>query len=147
MTIPGSYVAGDVLTAANMNLLPAGKVAIASVTSTSSANAGTTALLAASSFTAVTGRRYRITISFYDAVIVGSGTSEVQIRRGSTQIASAYVAATAGTYPGRSFSTTDVPGAGTVTYNFYTFTNATTIQIEASSTAPYSILVEDIGAS
>lgn len=137
--------AGDVLTAANYNLLPRGVMAQASVTTSGSANPGTTALLAAPSFTAVAGRRYKITIGYYQTVLVGAGTAEVQIRRGATQIGSSYVANAAGTYAGQSLTITDVPGAGSVTYNFYTFTGGTSIQMIASAAAPFYIIVEDIG--
>lgn len=122
-------------------------VAEASATATSSANPGTTGLLSAPAFTAQTNRRYKATITFYDAVIVGAGTTDVQVRRGggATTIGAAYVGATAGTFPGRSCTWFDTPGAGSVTYVFYTFTNATSIQIEASAAAPYSIVIEDAG--
>jgi hypothetical protein len=142
----GLATAGDVLTAANVNLLPRGIMAQTSVTVSGSANPGTTALLAAPSFTAVAGRRYKITIGYYQAVLVGSGTAEVQIRRGATQIGSSYVANAAGSYAGQSLVITDVPGAGAVTYNFYTFTGGTSIQMIASSAAPFYIIVEDTGA-
>lgn len=127
---------------------PRGVMARNSATS-ATANAGTTGVLSAPAFTAVAGRRYRITISAYGATIVGAGTTEWQIRRGggAVTVGAAYVGATAGVHQMGTFVVEDVPGAGSVTYVFYTFTNATTVQINTSASAPFQIIVEDIGAS
>lgn len=127
---------------------PRGVMARNSATS-SSANAGTTGVLSAPAFTAVAGRRYKITISGYGATIVGAGTTEWSIRRGggAVTVGAGYIGAVAGTYPLGSLSFEDVPGAGSVTYVFYTFTNATTVQVVTSALAPFQIIVEDIGAS
>lgn len=133
--------------AAEVAALPRGVMARAEVTTSGSANPGSTGLLAAPTFTAVAGRRYRITITWYSATVVGSGTHECQIWRGlgGSQLAAVYIAPSSGNWGGGSLVTEDVPGAGSVAYVFYTYTNATSVQIIAGSGAPFGILVEDIG--
>lgn len=143
MATPGNFVAGTPLTAADMNLLPGGIVSRDASASSGTANAGLTGVITAPSFVAATGRRYRVTISWGGTIQVGAGASEVQIHRGTpgTTLTTSARNAAAGTVPGGSYVTTDVPGAGAVVYALYTFTSATTVQLQSN----YEIIVEDIG--
>ena len=118
-----------------------GWVAGAVVLTNSGANGGTIGVLSASTFTAIAGRRYMITISFGGTIQVGAGVSECQIRQNVTQLVTSQRNVAAGTVPGGSLSVVDIPGAGPVTYNFYTFTNATTVQLQSN----YEIDVIDVG--
>ena len=69
MTIPGGYSANDVLTASDMNLLPAGLMghSAATVDQTVSITGEVSVTGASVSFTAVTGRQYEVSccINYY----------------------------------------------------------------------------------
>lgn len=60
MTIPGGFVAGNVLTAADMNLLPAGKLAYASMTTTQGVTTIADVTPLTVTWTAVASRLYRV---------------------------------------------------------------------------------------
>jgi hypothetical protein len=120
---------------------PWGVVAQAASAVASGANAGTVGVLGSPSFTAVANRRYVITISYGGTIQVGAGSSEVQIWRGATKLVTSARNTVAGTVPGCSYAVTDGPSAGSTSYILYTYTNATTVQLQSN----YEIVVEDIG--
>lgn len=124
--------------------MPWGVMAQNAVSGNSGATSGSTGVLSAPTFTAVANRRYRITISWGGTIQVGFGSSEVQIRNGTaTALVTTARNAAAGTVPGGSYVATEVPGGGSVQYNLYTFTNATSVQLQSN----YEIIVEDVGPS
>lgn len=157
MTIPGGYIAGDVLGAADMNLLPAGKMGYGLTTTAQTGITGTvgsptdlTTLTA--TFTAVSGRLYRTTVSVPLTSSADGQIAVVMIRSGSTVLAS------------RSFETPDASdangdlvydatvdllftGSGSVTHkaSMYRRAGAGSFSNAASSTNPAHLLIEDIG--
>ncbi len=120
-----------------------GWVTDASSGSSGVANSGSVGVLGAGAFVAEANRKYKVTVSYGGTIQVGAGASEVQIHRGApgtTLVTSARNAA-AGTAPGASYAVVDTPGAGSVQYYLYTFTSATSVQLQSN----YGIIVEDIG--
>jgi len=82
MTIPGGYIAGDVLTAANLNLAPAGTQGGGYAQRTTSQASITSMVDIASltvTFTAVAGRRYKATVMFHWEQTVADGAFFVYI--------------------------------------------------------------------
>lgn len=154
MTYPGGYASLDVLTAANMNLLPGGSKGqgYAQITSGTAAVGTTVTDISGLSitFTAVSGRRYRITGQALISKASGSAgdTINLYIRDGSgTQIALNQQTAS-GTYPYTlTVGVTTAPSAGSTTYKLSFNNSAGTSAVSASSTNPAWILVEDIGPS
>ena len=155
MTIPGGFIAGDVLGAADMNLLPAGKVGYAQVTSAQNGiTADTDATSLTVTWTAVSARLYRI--SFFTAVDLNwsSGVLQpyVKITDGSNTQKLLVVV------PKLASSMNDVAVTGSVTETGLSGSvtrklrvgqrvdsGSGTIDVAASSTNPAYILVEDIG--
>lgn len=150
MATPGSFVAGTPLTAAEMNLLPGGCKGRAVVTASQSGITAVTDLTGATvTFTALAGRRYKIT----GEVLLFSNTAATNmtlaIRKGSaTQIQSRPTGLiAAGDLVTATATVDDVPGAGSVTYKLSVSRQAGTGTISTSidSTRPDLIIVEDIG--
>lgn len=162
MTVPGGYIAGDVLTAANMNLLPGGKMGYAEVTADqtgiSTSNVDLTSLTV--TWTAVAARRYRTTVwanieidtsptvvTLPNIKITDGSNNQKQVGYGvwaaasvgnvvkSTVCVSVVETGLSGstTRKARGLST-DMAGG-----------NGDTFNIKASATSPAWILVEDIG--
>jgi hypothetical protein len=146
MTYPGGYVASEVLTAANMNLLPGGSKGqgYAQVISGSGAVGTTVTDLAGLSitFTAVAGRRYKITAQALLVKSTGAASDSMNIYirdAAGTPIATSQVMCYGvGITHTLSIGVSTVPGAGAVTYK---------LSFNTSSTNPAWILVEDIGPS
>lgn len=127
---------------------PGGLITEVSITSNGSANAGTATVITSGSFVARVGRRYLIEIGYPSGAQVGSGQSQIQIWRAtSSQLQSQIVLLSAGSSLGSTLSVTDVPGAGSITYTFRTFTNATTFQVNAGANQTAYVRVTDIGSS
>lgn len=99
-------------------------------------------------FTAVTGRRYRIVGHCVVQQSTSTATSSVIIADGSnTQIQSWAMTLTASSFGTANLMVTVTPSAGSVTYKLRMSATAGTIGTSAAATAPATILVEDIGPS
>lgn len=147
MTAPGAFTNGYVVTATDMNALPAGRMASATRTSNQT-GIGTSVTDLTSltvTFTAVAGRKYRITGQATFVQSATASTAILYLLAGATQIG-----LSAGEVVGTFGRTQTVivehtPGAGSVTYKLQASCDAGTMSVSASSTAPCSIIVEDIG--
>ena len=148
MTIPGGYVAGDILTAANLNLLPAGTVGYAEVTANQTGITTETNLTSLSlTFTAVSGRRYRITGAIDIASSVADGAAEFFIKESATFIGR-YTQPITSTSAYRVYVTRVLtPTAGSHTYNLSLkrTTGTGTYVMGANSAYPAYIHIEDVG--
>jgi hypothetical protein len=149
MTIPGGYIAGDVLSAANMNLLPGGTVSVASTGSSQTGISAVTDLTSLSvTFTAVASRRYLITglVNYRQRTSSGLVTVEIAYA-GTTVLASCILSRAADDYGTAFFAMYHVPGAGSITYKLRAKTSAGTVDINplGVSTIPSMIIVEDVG--
>jgi hypothetical protein len=147
MTVPGSFAPGDVLTDTDMNGLPGGRKASATKT-TAQNSIGTSATDLSSltvTFTALAGRKYRITGQATFVQAATASTAILYLLASGTQIALSSDAVV-GTF-GRTQTVIaeHSPGAGSVTYKLQASCDSGTINLSASSTAPSMILVEDIG--
>ena len=155
MTVPGGYIAGDVLTAANLNLLPGGKMGYAEVTadqSTITTVADLTSLTV--TWTAVAARRYRLTFEGSLETSSAPSVNTVYITNSSntavaTRAFSLAANASAGETPQWVGATVTLTGlSGSVTYKVraaYTPDSVGSLTLKASATAPAYFLVEDIG--
>lgn len=154
MTKPGGYVAGDILTASNMNLLPGGTVDYAIKTSDQNiTGAGPTDITSLTvTFTAVAGRRYKIT-GHCDVADVDEGDQWVGLVRTSAATIGRFGRIRGGVgSPSEDATTFDgsvvhVPGAGSVTYklSLERISGSSDVDVIAAATNPAYILVEDIG--
>lgn len=148
MTAPGGFVAGDTLTAAEVNALPGGQIAIATAAASQtgiSTVADLTSLTA--TWTAVTGRSYRVTAhvpevqqqtstGLIDLLITDS--SNTQVARSRLSLAS--------TFRSPITSTVVLSGiSGSVTYKARMLTSAGTVDVTLSSTQKAHFMVDDIG--
>lgn len=149
MTIPGGYIAGDVLSAANMNLLPGGTTSVASTGSSQTGISAATDLTTLSvTFTAVTSRRYLITGLVNYRQRTSSGLVTVEIAYAGTTVLASWVETHAtDDYGTAYFSMYHVPGAGSITYKLRAKTSAGTVDInpQGLSTVPSMIIVQDVG--
>ena len=150
MTIPGGYIAGDVLSAANMNLLPGGTMSVASTGSSQTGISSVTSLTSLSvTFTAVTSRRYLITglVNYRQRTTGGAVTIEIAHGGGPTVLASWAETHATDDYGTAYFSMYHVPGAGSITYRLRAKTSAGTVDInpQGLSTVPSMIIVQDVG--
>jgi hypothetical protein len=153
MTIPGGYTALDVLTAADMNLLPAGEVGYASVT----ANQGSITTIAdltslTATWTAVASRRYQITVFGQAVSSVAGDLAGLYITNG----AGTQVQLTTWYLPSAGVSSVAVSAqvlltglSGSVTYKarMARVSGTGTIQFSASATAPGQFSVVDLGVA
>lgn len=148
MTIPGAFVAGTALLAADMNLLPGGyKGGIATASPQTSIGTSATALTTLSvAFTAGAGRRYKIStkIPVRQRTSAGLVTLEI-VKAGSTVLDTAFVSLGTDEYAQLAFWIWDVPGAGAVTYSLRMKTSANTCETAPSANAYAHLMVEDIG--
>lgn len=151
--MPAAFTnAGDTLTSNEYDLLPRGVVALATKTSDQasiSTMADITSLSA--TFTAVAGRRYRITLTgLLGNNSGGAGTTlSAYIRNGSsTTLQTAQTTAyTSGITQSIMTTVVDAPGAGSVTYKASAAVSSGTMTYFASATYPATLLVEDIGST
>lgn len=147
MATPGTFVAGTPLTAAEMNLLPGGRMASASRSTDVNGiiNGGAVTGLSVT-FTAVAGRRYKISVTVNGGNQNGAGTTAVFLRQNTVTVQEMQFARAAGATPtGLSMFTEQVPGAGSVTYDVILGVSATSFDVFAGTSRPARILVEDIG--
>jgi hypothetical protein len=152
-TSPGGFTAGDVLAAADMNALPGGVVAISEGTSNQNINAnGPTDLNNCSvTFTAVAGRRYKITGQVGVSGVYNNARWIGWIYEGANQVGRI------GSMEGNDSSNNDIqtwhgcvtrtPSAGSITYKLAIERTAGTdpATFLGASSNPRFIVVEDIG--
>ena len=152
MTIPGGFSSGDVLTAADMNGLPAGIVGDSSTT-TPYTLTGTLADIPGLSFTfnAVTGRLYRFL--FYcgstDNQAVGTFRANIKLDLSGTVIQNGYFGSLTYGYPYLIIGlwTPGTPAAGSVTAKArgYRDQGASGGYLYADAVTPMQFFCEDIG--
>ena len=151
MTIPGGYTAGDVLTAANCNLLPAGVVGYAEKTANQT---GITSIVDVSSltvtWTAVASRRYRTSFVILVGSTVLDDVATIRITDSSNNVkqdCALYCRSTTvvtATLCG-SVVETGLSGSTTRKLRAVRTAGSGTMEIAAAATYPAYILVEDIG--
>jgi hypothetical protein len=150
-----TFVSGAILTAAQQNAFPRGLMTDI-VTSTTSYNLTTSLVtqLTTASFTAVTGRLYRIT--YYEPVSkgntgAGTQTNDFQIKSGATLLQAASTASTAASalYSPATLIYVGALTAGATVITGLAASGSTTgtPQLQRSATGPAFITVEDIGAA
>ena len=131
--------------------MPWGVLSYNTLTATTVSLGGTTHWIAGTTFAAVANRRLRITAQASEFVTVGTGVTDLQVwSQGTNQIASVDVtngSVGAATYNGAVCIGFDSPAAGNIYYELVTFTNATSVSLTASGSAPIYLVVEDIGPS
>lgn len=159
MTVPGGYVAGDTLSAANMNLLPGGKMGYAEVTANQTGITDTAADLTSLTvtWTAVSARRYRtsffVTLSAQTTIAqADNDLCRVQITDGSNNIKTIGTVTHPVVDVGMSCvaSVTETGLSGSTTRKLRGrrgngFGTGNAMSLLAASTYPAYILVEDIG--
>lgn len=100
-------------------------------------------------FTAVAGRRYKITADCFMTSTVAGDLAAIQITNAAnSQLQSAQVAVPTGLYSLKAHAELiAIPGAGSVTYKVraYRAAGSGTVTVVASAAYPAFILVEDIG--
>lgn len=148
MTIPGAFVAGNVLLAADMNGLPAGLINLAS-TGTAHNGIGTsaTAVTGISAATpTVANRRYKISVHIPVRQRTSAGLVTVEIcKAGTTILNTAQMSLGIDEYGTFSMFTTEKPGAGTTTYTARLKTSLNTVDMVAAGPPTAFISVEDVG--
>jgi hypothetical protein len=143
-----TFVSGAILTAAQMNALPWGIVAIGNVTSNTTFTTAEVVLVTSSSFTAVANRYYRITYQI-PGIIGQTNEVEVGIRLTNatgtryTKASNLTSAATAPTSFTAIVVTTLAAGTTTIVGTGISYAGTSTLQ--ASATSPVQLIVEDIG--
>lgn len=153
MTIPGGYVAGDILTAANLNFLPAGRKGGGHVIAFN-ANADQTGITtvvdvtsATLSFTAVAGRLYRVSVLCGLLQAASTGTATLYINRGGSDLATLWQGSVTTTVTQSVVGFfLEAPGGGAVTYKVRAATSAGTLSIKNTQIIGMYI-VEDVGPS
>lgn len=149
MATPGSFVAGVTLTAAEMNLLPGGRIGSASVTADqgSVGTAATDWTGLSVTFTAIAGRRYKISIN--GGLGDGTGASQIAalyIRKSTTVVGGHFQGLTGASQVLYGSGWVIITDTGSVTYKVSgNFTTGAANSFKASAALPASILVEDIG--
>jgi hypothetical protein len=144
-----TYVAGEVLTAANLNDLSSATVG--SVTATG-AQTGISAITDITSltitFTAIASRRYAIHYRVSFAQQTSTGIVILTVANGSnTALDAPAVTNTAATYGTLSGFLVQTPGAGSITYKLRLSTSAGTVDLNQAAGSPSSLLVVDAGSS
>jgi hypothetical protein len=150
----GLATAGDVLTAANVNLLPRGRVAYAQVTASQTpftTQADVTGLSV--TFTAVSGRNYRTTAfielgytAASDLIIayLTTGANAQLVRH--TIVSPALVAGASYMVAVMSYNSSSLSGSTTHKLRLERNTGAGTLATFAAAASPGYIMVEDLGA-
>jgi hypothetical protein len=147
--VPHTYVAGETLTAVNMELLPKGSVGYVEATGaqTGIGAAATDITSLTLTFTAVASHRYLILWKVIVAQQTSTGVVQVILTDGSNvQKAGCAATFTAGVFGNMSGMWSIVPGAGSTTYKLRAFTSAGTVDLSQSASAPSSLQIVDIGA-
>ena len=143
-----TFVAGAVLTAAQMTRLPWGIMAYAAATSNQTgitATADITSLTV--TYTAVATRYYRTTVYLPDAFQVTANSQSIYtIADGSNtvkQLGNFFMLATE--HNGVTLTLIETGISGSITRKARAFTNAGTLTIQSAASSPSYISVEDIG--
>lgn len=143
--------AGDVLTAAEYNLLPRGVMGRASVTATQGSITTVVDLTSLTvTFTAVTGRRYQISAQCELLSSVANDVGTMTITTSGNTIVGRSTHTLGAINTSETYNAEcEVTGSGSVTYKLRAFRAAGTgtLSMFASSEAPAFIRVEDIGPS
>lgn len=165
MAIPGGFVSGSVLTAAEMNDLPAGVIAYTSATATTAYTSGVNLTVLTQAATIVPNRRYRVggRLSFQSGTANASfkaiwidTTSSDKILWQSTYTQGANLPATV--YGETIFTAADLgvtTGTGTsVTFNLIWRDSGNSGQlitnpdaVVGANTSPQQLYIEDIGTT
>ena len=150
-TRPGDFVSGDVLTAADMNALPAGCRDFQGGGSGDVTTSGTTELtiVTGTSFTVPASRKLRVSLDFSGFGNTAGDIFDLTIKRGATVVAVKRVQVqVAGYYlPGLTIVTYDAPAGGTYTYTATVtrISGTGTFTIKGTSSFDSWLLVEDMG--
>ena len=150
MTIPGGYSAGDVLTAANMNLLPAGNLDYAAITANQGSITTITDITSLTvTWTAVSARRYRVSWQLATYSSASGDTVRIACTDSSNTAVSETVTSPVSSVYEHSYSgsitETGLSGSTTRKLRAVRLDGTGNITIGASSGRPAWILVEDIG--
>lgn len=146
----GAAVAGEVLTAANVNRVPGGWIGYNEVTASQGSIGATEVALTTLTVTVTVGtsRRIRISAETMFATTVAQDVAELRIKEGTTVLqARPRKIMAASQSETISASVVLTPSAGSHTYYLAAIlaSGSGTITSAASATQPASILVEDIG--
>lgn len=142
-------VAGSVLTAANLDKYPGGWIGYVEVTANQTGISSVTDLTSLS-VTVTAGTSRRLKTEGYAVLAQNTSTAAVSftIRSGaSAQLALWQAVVTGNTVTTGNPKRVDTPSSGANTYKLSLAANAGTVDLNASSTSPAFILVEDIGPS
>lgn len=143
-----TFTSGQILTAAQMNALPWGIVALGNLTGNTTFTTTEVVLVTSSSFTAVANRNYRIT---YQIPYVIGQSSEVECNVRLTNATGTRISGsnmiTSASIGGTSFTTVVVTTltAGTTVIVGTGISYAGVSTLQASATKPAQIIVEDVG--
>jgi|DEB0MinimDraft_10_1074344.scaffolds.fasta_scaffold35811_3 hypothetical protein len=148
MTAPGDFSSGDVLTAADMNDLPAGNVYLDQTAAADATIGTTTVVLRTTSVTLESGRRYKISINGFLLSFSTTLTAITRIMDGATRLALHQFTGNS-TYSeiGLSmFAVIDGDGSSH-TINLDSTASTGTFTFSKAFNRPAVLLIEDIGPS
>jgi hypothetical protein len=149
MTIPGGYVALDTLTAANMNLLPAGKIAYAAATANQASVTSIVDLTGLTvTFTALASRKYRVSAQVYVGSTVTADVVALYITDGAStpvQVAQQLLTTSGAITVTSSVIVSSVAGSTTYKLRGQRTAGTGSLTFVAAAANPMYILVEDIG--
>lgn len=152
MATPGSFVAGTPLTAAEMNQLPAGKITACTPVVVNQGTITTVVDLTGLSvtWTAVTGRQYRIWLDAMVFSSVAADSAEITITTsGNTVVGGKNVYCPAVNTQVDASCIAYVTGSGSVTYKGRARRAVGTgnVSLYAAATFPATLIVEDLGVA
>jgi hypothetical protein len=150
-----TFTSGQILTAAQMNAFPRGLMTdIVTATSTYNLTTSFVTQLTTASFTAVTGRLYKITYfepTNQGSTGAGNQLTDFQIKNGATVLT---IGAGAAMTTTKLFSSVTVMYVGALTAGATVITSTAsatsttgTPQLQRAATSPAFLIVEDIGAA
>ena len=149
MTINTTFTSGAILTAAQMNNLPWGSAGYASNTTLSQNVTSLTDITSLSvTFTAVTGRIYKVEGWVYMATTEGTNPSVLSIRNGATQLQSTTLnlqIANVAYSQYVCYVGTFTAGSTTVKLSGARGAGSGTLTASSAATTPAQILVTDLG--
>ena len=149
MAAPGSFTAGSVLTAAEMNDLPAGIVYLDQTASSPDPIIGTTTVvIRTTSIVLETGRRYKISATAYTYLLSTTLTVVTRIMDGATRLALQQWTgnATFNNFTFSFFAIVDGDGSSH-TVSLDTVASTGSFTFSTASNRPAVLLIEDIGPS
>jgi len=148
MAVRTAYVpvAGEVLTAANLERLPGGWIGYNEVTAAQT-SITTVVDLTSLTVTVTVGSTRRVAVSAYAPVAqnVASGLAEVDIYEGAAQLARAYLSLASGAFGVLTPRVVLTPTPGSHTYRLRGLTTGGNMNLNAEAANPAFILVEDVG--